>query len=391
MADQTLSRRVEFIDLLRGWAVIVMIETHVVNATLTAGIASSGFFQYVKFINGLVAPSFLFASGLAYAVTTHRKATEYLRFGTPLFKQIGRLLFILGIGYMLHLPQFSLSALLSGTTAGQWKEFFQADVLHCIAVSLLLLQVFLLIVRSELQLYRIALIMAAGVLFATPLMWGVDFHERIPWIAASYLNGLHHSLFPLFPWLVFLFAGAVVGYSYIQAREAPALPDGRPTEVLMMRGVVGWGITLMVLSVLIEPLASRVYPTYDYWRYSPSFVMLRLGIVMLLCALMFWWEQQRGVRTGSPITLIGRESLIVYVVHLMLIYGDFGPFNFQRAVGHGFSYAEAGGVTVFLLVLMYVLARVWNAIKHGSTKRKRVVNAAIVIAMVAVFLLTPGG
>ena len=28
-------KRIEFIDLLRGWAVIVMIETHVFNATLT--------------------------------------------------------------------------------------------------------------------------------------------------------------------------------------------------------------------------------------------------------------------------------------------------------------------------------------------------------------------
>ena len=36
MADPVLStavprKRVEFIDLLRGWAVIVMIETHVMN------------------------------------------------------------------------------------------------------------------------------------------------------------------------------------------------------------------------------------------------------------------------------------------------------------------------------------------------------------------------
>src|SRR5512141_3291674 len=100
-------RRVEFIDLLRGWAVLVMIETHVANATLTAESASTDFFQVLKFINGLVAPSFLFASGMAYAVTSRRKLNDYLSFGPPLIKQIFRLLLILMIGYALHLPKFN--------------------------------------------------------------------------------------------------------------------------------------------------------------------------------------------------------------------------------------------------------------------------------------------
>jgi len=61
----TTSKRIDYIDLLRGWAVIVMIETHAFNATLTPAIKSDWFFGYIAFINGLVAPSFLFASGLA--------------------------------------------------------------------------------------------------------------------------------------------------------------------------------------------------------------------------------------------------------------------------------------------------------------------------------------
>ena len=55
-------KRIEYIDLLRGWAVIVMIQTHVFNAVLRPEITTTASFQWLKFVDGLVAPSFLFAS-----------------------------------------------------------------------------------------------------------------------------------------------------------------------------------------------------------------------------------------------------------------------------------------------------------------------------------------
>jgi uncharacterized membrane protein len=87
-AQPTTRKRIEYIDLLRGWAVIVMVETHVFNATLLPALRESGVFKVQTFLNGLVAPSFLFASGLVFAVTTRRKLHEYLSFRWPLFRQI---------------------------------------------------------------------------------------------------------------------------------------------------------------------------------------------------------------------------------------------------------------------------------------------------------------
>ncbi|MBP1656514.1 MAG: Acyltransferase domain protein, partial [Bacteroidetes bacterium] len=158
------SKRLSFIDLLRGWAVIVMIETHVVNATIRPETAAQPWFDIINFINGLVAPSFLFASGMAYAVTTRRKLDSYVSFGTPLFRQLWRLLFILLLGYGLHIPKFNLGQMVQGVSEGQWLGFFQSDVLHCIAVSLLILQMILLIVRTERRLYLIAAGLAVALL-----------------------------------------------------------------------------------------------------------------------------------------------------------------------------------------------------------------------------------
>lgn len=385
----TPTKRLVFIDLLRGWAVIVMIETHVFNATILKSISQSVPFDLLTFINGLVAPSFLFASGMAYAVTTRRKLPSYLSFGTPLFKQLGRLLFILAIGYTLHLPKFNLGQLLTGVTGEQWLIFFQADVLQCIAVCLLFLQILLLIVRTERRLYQAAGVISVIVLLVTPIVWGVDFLRVLPAPLAAYMNGQHLSLFPLFPWSVFLFTGAIAGYLFSEARDGVSAPQPADAAGLFTKRFLQAGVGLLALSFVFMPLG-WLYPTYNYWMFSPSFVLLRLGIVLFLCALMFWYEQRKGVGPHSPVALVGRESLLVYTTHLLLIYGNFGAFNFRRWANQSFGYVEAVVWTVLLLALMLVLAYGWDRVRRADPRVKQWIQLAVLALFIGVFLFGPG-
>ena len=382
------SKRLSFIDLLRGWAVIVMIETHVVNATIRPEIAAQPWFNIINFINGLVAPTFLFASGMAYAVTTRRKLDSYLSLGTPLFRQLWRLVFILLLGYGLHIPRFNLGQMLEGVSERQWLLFYQSDVLHCIAVSLLMLQIMLLIVRTERRLYRIAAGLAVVLLFATPPMWSVDWLQVVPAPLAAYLNGLHHSLFPLFPWSVFLLAGAIAGHLFGESqKQAPA--GGEGMRAFPHGAFARAGGALIGVSVLLLPLGF-VYPSYDYWRYSPSYVLLRLGIVVLLCASMMLFEQRRSVSPKSLVTLVGRESLLVYATHLLLIYGNFGTFSFQQWSDHTFGLPEAFGWTVVLLGLMILLASAWDWVRHQDPRWKRWIQWGVLAITLGVFVWGPG-
>jgi len=378
------NKRIESVDLLKGWAVIVMIETHLVNATVTQGIAESGLFQWLKFFNGLVAPSFLFASGLAYAVTTRRKVNDYLAFGKPLSRQLGRILVILLVGYLLHLPKFSLARMLEGVTEAEWLVFLQVDILQCIAVSLLLMQMLLLMVRSERRMYALLAVLTPIMLVVTPSFWGEGVAGRLPAPLAAYVNGLHFSLFPLFPWSVFLFSGALTGYLFSTMRKTPE-GDRR-----FMRILPAAGLALIAASFLLNPVAESVYATYDYWRFGPPFVLLRLGIVMLLLSGMALYEHRIGVGSGSAVTLLGRESLLVYAVHLLLIYGDFGTYNFRKAVNHTYGYGEAAVATVALLLLMYGLAFFWSRIKRESPRLKTAFMIAVPAIFVLVFLFGPG-
>jgi uncharacterized membrane protein len=388
MPQPVPKKRIEFIDLLRGWAVIVMIQTHVFNATLAPGITESGFFQVLRFIDGLVAPSFLFASGMAYAVTTRRKINDYLSFGVPLFRQFWRLLFVLIIGYGLHLPKFNYYHLRYEVGEVAWQVFWQADVLQCIAVSLLFLQVMLLLLRSERRLYMTMIGVTLAVVFATPVMWGIDFWNLIPVPFASYMNGLHYSLFPVFPWSAFLFAGALCGYFYLRAKDAGGADAGPETIGGMMTKSAWFAVGIIALSFLIHPLAAMIYPNYGYWL-GPSFFMLRLGLVLLLCVAMYLFETKRGVSPRSIVSLVGRESLLVYTVHLMIVYGKFGYFTFADRVHQSFGYGEAVLTTLILVGLMYLLALIWSRVKSAPPRVKRLTQGVVLAGFALVFFFGP--
>jgi len=382
-------KRIEFIDLLRGWAVIVMIQTHVFNATLPDAITGTWFFEVLRFIDGLVAPSFLFASGMAYAVTTRRKINDYLAFGPPLFKQLGRLLFVMLIGYGLHIPKFNYYHLRYEAGELAWQVFWQVDVLQCIAISLIFLQVMLLVLRTERRLYITMIGVTLAVVFATPLAWSVDFWTFVPVPVASYMNGLHYSLFPVFPWSAFLFAGALCGYYYLKAKDAGGGDAMAPAIGTLMNRFTWIGGAVIAVSFLIHPLAAMIYPNYDYWRFSPSFFMLRLGLVMFLLVLMFMYERGKGVSPRSVVALMGRESLLVYTAHLMLVYGKYGYFTFADRVHQSFGYAEAVVTTILLVALMYVLALGWSRVKAAPPRVKRITQGAIVVAFAIVFFFFP--
>jgi hypothetical protein len=118
--------------------------------------------------------------------------------------------------------------------------------------------------------------------------------------------------------------------------------------------------------------------------------VLRLGIVVLLCAGMMLYEKRKSISSKSPVTLIGRESLLVYAAHLLLIYGNFGAFNFERWSGHTFGLPEALGWTLLLLGLMILLARFWDWVRHQDPRWKRWIQWSVLAAMIAVFIWGPG-
>jgi fucose 4-O-acetylase-like acetyltransferase len=205
---------------------------------------------------------------------------------------------------------------------------------------------------------------------------------------ASYLNGLHYSLFPVFPWSAFLFAGALCGYFYLRAKDAGGGDPGSESIGRMMTKSSRYAVGMIALSFLIHPLAAMIYPSYNYWL-GPSFYMLRLGLVLLLCVVMYLYERNKGVSPRSFVSLMGRESLLVYATHLMLVFGKFGYFTFTDRVNRQFGYGEAIITTLILAGMMYLLALGWTRVKSAPPHVKRITQGVVLAGFILVFFFGP--
>ena len=311
-------------------------------------------------------------------------------FGRPLLQQLRRLLFLLAVGYLLQLPGFNFAKLVHTATRAEWLAFYQADVLQCIAVTLFVLVALRLVLRSEQRLYAALTVIALGLVFVSPAVWSLDALALAPAPIAQYLNGRHGSRFPLFPWSAFLLAGAVCGYGFTQASLHAGWGSQQQTETRFMRRTTAVGAVLIVVALLAEWSAATRHGVPGYWRYSPSFFGLRLGIVMVLCAAMYFYERRRGVAARSAVTLLGRQSLLVYATHLLLIFGTVGTVGFSRWVDASYGYGEALLAALILIALMYLLAFGWAWLRRQHPRLKLGVQlGALVVAAGVLFLRRP--
>jgi uncharacterized membrane protein len=374
--------RYVYIDLLRGWAVLVMIETHVTNTFLVPAIRFQPWFGTLNFINGIVAPSFLFVAGYSFAIVGQRKWSDYHSFNGVFWKQVGRILQIWAVGYALHLPFFSFNKLAFLIGWNEWTSFWPVDVLQCIAVSLLLMLLLLLIAKSHRVFLVLLCVAGCVVAFASPLMSTMNVDRMLSLPFANYINSLHGSLFPIFPWMSFVLFGGAAGEVFALLKTK--MP-GRESFV----GIFAAGIALIVISILANLQPVKIYPPQDFWGASPEFFFLRLGVVLIILATLLRWE--RAAHSGkSVVSLLGSESLVTYTGHLLVIYGlFFKGDSLAIIIGATRSVPEVAGMTILLIGAMAGIAYVWNSLKKKSMLYARVLQYSILAVVLFVFFTKP--
>jgi uncharacterized membrane protein len=320
--DQTPSKRCDWLDLLRGWAVIVMIEVHCVNVWLHKGLTP----EWLHFVNGLVAPSFIMCAGYSLALSTFR-ADGTLRSFTPTAKRLG---FILVCAYLLHAPGLTLAEWTVLATPQKYRELFKIDVLQCIVYSLLILQILARLIRRPMVYAGAALAVALGAAWAAPHLWREGAGDGLWLPVQGLVNGnTHHgvtALFPLFPWLSFAAFGSVLGVGYRQVRVLATGGKAAWSEAQWLALLAGLGALLLAWGTWQAPtwLWHGPWASSEMGRLHnttlPS-VAQRLGVICLAGAVLGWFEAVRGVWPGPRVVeAASRESLLVYMLHLNLIF-----------------------------------------------------------------------
>jgi uncharacterized membrane protein len=374
--------RYGFVDLLRGFAMVVMIETHVMNAYLPVELKKgSEFFFWLSFVNGLVAPAFLFAAGFSLVLQGNIQWENWLHLRLPFWRQMRRLGFIFLVAYYTHLQGLNLSRYLKHWNDRQlWLRTLQVDVLQCIVISLLLVHLLIFILRKKTLLPWGLALVALCVALTTPLVWSRDFSGSVPLSLALFLNPHGVSLFPVFPWICFVLAGSFAACFFLRSVDANKIPQ-------FMRIIAGIGILMIVAGLLLQNVQYTLPGYVNFYTTSPLYSMIRIGCVLLFLVLLYKLETN-GRWIPKPIQLAGQESLLVYGVHLWVIFGLLRGKGLGPILGKPMGYFPDFLLSAAIIVAMLLLARYWHALKKRYPSYVRRAQAVVVLLVMAIFLLT---
>ncbi len=344
------SRRELYIDAFRGLMALAMVQGHVMDTLLTPEALARPWYVFQQMFHGSTAPGFLFASGFVAGLP---RAPLSVRAG---LRRARRLLFVLGVGYFLHLPYASLWKTLAVATPADRARLFACDALQVIAAT----QLFVLLLQALAgrSWTRWAGALAAGVIVASPLVWASGLSSRLPEVLAPWIDDRTGSRFPVFPFSAFVLAGTLAGATL-----------GRAEPRLRHRREVAGGIGLLALGALLAwALAGRI----EYWGASPAYVVVRLGGLLLLLRLVEA-AAQAGMPGTRALALLGHETLLVYVLHLYLLFGGvFGSSPLTRWHGQ-LGFGGAAGALVLMLPVLLAAAWAWRTAKHRSPHEAQLV------------------
>jgi uncharacterized membrane protein len=323
------------IDWMRGIAVLCMIEHHTFDAFLRPELHGTSYDRVFRWIGGLAAPSFLFLCGLGSALALSKRTTVPQAGGASLAGDgrspkggalVKRALLIFVGAYLFRVQEWAFA--FGGAPA---SDMLRIDILNCIGVALVAVA---LVPRK----WWLQVLVGALVVVVTPLVWQTHF-THLPQHLADYLNGVPpRALFPIFPWIAHAFMGAACGIALSQTKREP----------------------LLMLLFAVLALGAWLLPQPAQWSDgAPTVFLLRDGLALGL--LPACWLADRLLPRWSPngpLLVMGRHSLVIYWVHVELVYGRW----FWKTRG---TLSLRQGVLALSLVIasMLVLAYLIDALK----------------------------
>ncbi|MGY5354209.1 heparan-alpha-glucosaminide N-acetyltransferase domain-containing protein [Wenyingzhuangia sp. IMCC45467] len=378
------TKRLEYIDIIRSIAIIMMLEGHFMTLSLQPIFRNveNPIYDLWKFSRGITAPLFLSISGLIFTYLLLKNKTQ--GWHNPRvqkgFKRIGTLILF---GYLL---QFNLNTFFFGSRPLFTSLTQIFHVLQCIGTSLLLL-IGVYLLRTyviKIPLGIILLSLGLFVMIVSTALYEADYNN-IPRFIENMLivsknNHLKTSVFPLFPWCGYVFLGGSLGALIVKIKDFAhhyLFP-----VILIFAGLTFKYVSYFILGILQHfPFFNTLKPfQYQYEPVRFCQVLTFIGVIILSHKIILFIKENIEFKTSktlnyyfllisfsvgcylftqelitvtqnlsayllffTPIVItiwklagwnyktflkIGQNTLSVYVLHVIILYQGFFGFKF---------------------------------------------------------------
>lgn len=339
VSPETSSHRLESIDALRGIAVLLMIQQHVLywlssdtfNSKLVLGLGGLG---------GLAAPIFVTLAGVGSSLSAqrHSKLDRIM----PI-----RGLIILGFGYLLNF------------LAPHWFSLGAWYVLHLIGLAIVLSPFLQRVSTPYLLVMMVIVIIATEVLqtnLETPLrLYNQQMSNPVN-LSGFFRHVFVEGFFPVFPWVAYFIAGMASGRWLTQKR----------TNNIAYLAVVLIAICAILAICRLADLPFTQTPAFErFFTLIPSFYPSLTPIILFLISTSLFFlfgfvsiEKKISLRYVRFLVYLGQCSMTLLIVHVAAIRGAAHHFHFWRI----FSVTEAVLLTWATLLFFTVVAFLWHKV-----------------------------
>ena len=329
-----------------------MIQCHVFNSFARTDLRDGGPYVLSQFVGGMAAPLFLFMAGMTLAFqmeSLDRREAVPMRRWLVCLRRGG---YILGIAFLFRITNWAASY-----PNGVLTEITKVDILNCMGVAMVAFSA-ASVFRGKSRIY-FALAGALAIAGLAPLVANLHWGST-PALLREYLApGAGRGRFAFFPCASYLGFGLAAG---IVVRRAAA----EQIERLMQWGVL-IGFALIFSAQYFSNIPYSIYPQSNFWSDNPTLILIRVGISLLMLAASYLWTEFCVAPGWSWMQSLGRNSLMVYWVHVMLVYG-----TWVQSIKRSLSIPLTALATIIVILMMLALSEIWLRWKA----RRRVKPAA---------------
>ncbi len=336
--------RIIYIDALRSFAILMMLQGHFVSALLAEKYKdrSNTFYNIWEYFRGITAPTFFTITGFVFMfLLLKQKKTGWKN--PRIKKGIERGVKLILWGYVLR---FSFGIFFGYTH----KSYYYTDVLHIIGVSILLLCcIYLLVYKFSSKLFKNILLFITLMSFLFERYYNELFIPYLPVEISHYLTKINGAVFSLFPWFGYVSIGAYLSILFIQFKETKNFYKKLPTVL----GIIGLFL-LFVSTPLLKLIGSLTNINVFTISGGYNYLFTRLGDVFLIFSIFVYF---RNYLNHSFFIKVGKVTLSIYIVHHIILYGSWFHTGLTRWFKDSLNYTEAfiGAITFMFLVCFLVI------------------------------------
>ena len=350
--------RLYFIDIARSIAILLMLEGHFVDNALMDVYrdTNNDIYNAWLFVRGFTSPIFLTITGIVFTyLLIGNNHLEYFK-NNRIKKGYKRVVELLFWGYVVQVYAF--------------------HVLQCIGIGILSILILYGIYKAvKIIPLWVYFFFAGTIIFSSYIVissWPKEYYwpESAPIFIQNMFHG-KYSIFPILPRMGYTMYGAMIGVILYTYKSKV-----KEWSFILSVFLIGAFLYFFLKDLLL--IVDGIFAHPIYHLYKVDWLYECLGMVLIILSILIAIEKFIGEIKPNLFLKIGQNTLTIYILHMVLLYGSITGFGINRVIHKNLTPWQILPATIcfilFFVILIYYLDEIKLKLDFILKPIKKLVN-----------------